>query len=120
MLFISWKDDIMESLKSCLVDMFILLLLSEEDMYGYQIKKELEKRSNGMFIVKEGTLYGPLYQLEERKFISSRKEIVAGRYRNYYHLEETGHGYLEFTLKNYNEITENTRYFINWRKNNDK
>lgn len=120
MIFISWKDDIIESLKFGLIDMFILLLLSEKDMYGYQIKKELEKRSNGMFIMKEGTLYGPLYRMEERKFISSRKEIIGGRYRNYYHLEEKGREYLNFTLENYHAITESTKCFINWGNNNGK
>lgn len=90
-------------------------------MYGYQIRQELEKRSNGMFIVKEGTLYGPLYRMEERKFITSKKEIVVGgRFRKYYHLEETGREYLNFTLENYNIITENTKHFINWGENKDE
>ena len=116
MIVISWKDDIVESLKFGLVDMFILLLLKEEDMYGYQIKKEIEKRSNGVFIMKEGTLYGPLYRLEERGFISSRREPAGKRFRNYYHIEKTGEEYLEFTLTNYYEITKSTKDFINWRK----
>lgn len=89
-------------------------------MYGYQIKKEIEKRSNGIFIMKEGTLYAPLYRLEERKFITSRKEPAGGRFRNYYHLEESGREYLDFIVKNYNEITESTKCFLNWRKINGK
>jgi PadR family transcriptional regulator PadR len=119
-IIISWKDDIVESLKFGLVDMFVLFLLSEEDMYGYQIKKEIEKRTNGVFIMKEGTLYGPLYRMEERKFISSRKVPAGARYRNYYHLEDIGREYLCFIIKSYNEITNSTKYFLDWGKANGK
>lgn len=116
----SWKDDIVESLKFGLVDMFILSLLSEEDMYGYQIKKEMEKRTNEVFTMKEGTLYGPLYRMEERKYISSKKVPTGARYKKYYHLEDTGREYLEFIIKSYTEITEGTKLFIEWKKTNDK
>ncbi|MFQ7118695.1 MAG: PadR family transcriptional regulator [Intestinibacter sp.] len=35
----------------------ILNELSKEPMYGYKIIKEIEEKSNGVFIFKEGTLY---------------------------------------------------------------
>lgn len=112
----SWKDDIIESLKFGIVDMFVLLLLSEKDIYGYQIKKEIEGRTNKVFTFKEGTLYGPLYRLEERGFISSRKEPSGKRFIKYYHIEPSGREYLEFTLKNYEEITDATKAFITMSK----
>ena len=37
--------------------MLILKLLEQQDMYGYQIIKELEIRSERVFTLKEGTLY---------------------------------------------------------------
>ena len=34
----------------------VLTLLAERPMYGYQLVKELERRSDGYFNLKEGTL----------------------------------------------------------------
>ena len=36
-----WKSDIEENTRSGIVELLILQLLSEEDMYGYQIKQKL-------------------------------------------------------------------------------
>ena len=37
--------------------MLVLGVLEEKEMYGYQIIKELEQRSETVFSLKEGTLY---------------------------------------------------------------
>lgn len=92
--------DIEENVRSGLVELLILHLLTEEDMYGYQIRQELEKRTGGAFVMKEGSLYGPLYRMSERKLISSHKEMAGEkRFRNYYHIEEAGREYLEYGRK---------------------
>ncbi len=44
-------------------DLLVLSLLAGEDMYGYQIITELEKRSEKVFEMKEGTLYPILHGL---------------------------------------------------------
>ena len=44
--------------------MLILRLLETGDMYGYQMVRELELRSEGIFTLKEGTLYPILHTLE--------------------------------------------------------
>lgn len=116
----SWKDDIDESLKFGLIDMFILKLLTENDIYGYQIKKEIESRTNGVFIMKEGTLYGPLYRLESRKFISSYRVPAGLRYRNYYHIEDAGREYLDYIIKKRDEINKATEEFMNGGIINEK
>ena len=101
----SWKDDVQENIKCGLVEILILALLSKEDMYGYKIKTELAQRTNNTIIVREGSLYGPLYRMEERKLISSRKELVGERrFRNYYHIEDTGKEYLEFSVNEFKKI----------------
>ena len=41
-----------------------LKLLSEREMYGYEILTTLEERGNGGFRYKQGTLYPLLYRLE--------------------------------------------------------
>ena len=40
-------QDIQENFKRGVIDYVILLLLSEKDMYPYQISQEVEKRSHG-------------------------------------------------------------------------
>ena len=102
---LSWMDNVQENIKSGLIETLILSLLSTEDMYGYQIKTELANRTNQAFLVKEGSLYGPLYRMEERKLISSRKELVGQRrFRNYYHLENAGKEYLQYSIKEFQVI----------------
>ena len=41
--------------------MLILNLLSTGDMYGYQMVRELEKRSDNIFTLKEGPMYPILH-----------------------------------------------------------
>lgn len=101
----SWKDDIQENIKCGLIEILILALLSEEEMYGYRIRTELAQRTNDAFIVKEGSLYGPLYRMEERKLISSRRELVGEkRFRNYYRIEPAGREYLEYAIREFYAI----------------
>lgn len=101
----SWEDDIIENLKFGLVEIMILALLSKEEMYGYQIKQELTKRTDHGVIVKDGSLYGSLYRMEERGLISSRRELVGEkRFRNYYRIEPAGREYLNFAYKQFLSI----------------
>ncbi len=101
----TWKDEVEENIKCGLVDILILQLLSAEDMYGYQIKQEISQRSGGAINIREGSLYGPLYRMLEKNFISIRKEFVGRkRFRNYYHLEDAGRQYLETARREYESI----------------
>ena len=47
----------------------ILSLLNRKDMYGYEMIKEIGLRSNGVFSLKEGTLYPILHNLESVNYI---------------------------------------------------
>jgi len=71
--------------------MLVMNLLSEGEMYGYQMIKELAGRSDDTFVLKEGTLYPILHDLERRRLLaSSVKEASGGRTRKYYRLTEAG------------------------------
>ena len=96
----NFRSDIEENVRSGLVELLILHLLTEEDMYGYQIRQELAKRTDDAFVMKEGSLYGPLYRMSERKLISSHKEMAGEkRFRNYYHIEPAGREYGKKEIK---------------------
>jgi len=72
------------------VSIMVLKLLSENDRYGYQIIKELEIRSESVFLLNEGALYPVLHKLEADGHISSYWEESGGRKRKYYHITPKG------------------------------
>ena len=76
-------------------DSILLCLLEQQPMYGYQIIKELEKRSQGYFKFKEGTLYPALHRLEKSGLIIGKWQMLSsGRPRRYYHITAKGHAKL--------------------------
>ena len=70
--------------------MLILSIISEEDMYGYKIIRELEIKSDNVFSMKEGTLYPLLHLLEDMNYVESYWQESAGRKRKYYHITRKG------------------------------
>ena len=64
----------------------LLALLDNEAMYGYQIVKEVDKRSSGYFAFKEGTLYPALHRMEKAKLVEGRWEDTANNVRRRYYL----------------------------------
>ena len=73
------------------VSMLVLALLKGREMYGYQIIEELDRRSEHVFQMKEGTLYPILHGLEKDKCLSSyQQEAPTGRVRKYYRLTKRG------------------------------
>ncbi|MFC2044247.1 PadR family transcriptional regulator [Chloroflexota bacterium] len=78
------------------MDPLLLSLIDEQPIYGYQIIRELDRRSQGYFKFKEGTLYPALHRLERAGLIQSKwQNLLSGRQRRYYHLTDKGLGLLE-------------------------
>ena len=76
-------------------DSLLLYLISQQPMYGYQIIKELERKSQGYFKFKEGTLYPALHRLERAALILGKWQILPGeRQRRYYHITDKGRSIL--------------------------
>ncbi|WP_027431664.1 PadR family transcriptional regulator [Lachnospira multipara] len=59
-------------LKKGVFEILVLQLLSEKEKYGYELLTEMKERSNGMFSVKEGTLYPILYRLEDEGLVVAK------------------------------------------------
>jgi len=77
------------------IDSLLLFLISQQPMYGYQIIKELEGRSQGYFKFKEGTLYPALHRLEKEGIFAGRwQTLPSGRQRRYYYITEKGRSIL--------------------------
>jgi PadR family transcriptional regulator PadR len=80
-----------KSLLSGSTPMLILLLLSERDMYGYEMVTELSLRSDDTFHLKEGTLYPLLHTMEKNKWVTSyTTQAPNGRDRKYYRITSDG------------------------------
>lgn len=83
----------------------VLQLLSRKKMYGYEMIKELEILSAGLFELREGTLYPILHALEEDGFVTSEWMGQEGeRQRKYYLLTKSGRGFLKEKKKEWAEF----------------
>ncbi|WNC15146.1 PadR family transcriptional regulator [Brevibacillus brevis] len=73
----------------------ILTLLDRKPMYGYEMSKEMEKHSDGVLSLKEGTLYPILHTLEADGMVDSYWSDGEGeRKRKYYKITEAGKEHL--------------------------
>lgn len=96
------KSHLETTLKKATIELLLLKLLDEGDMYGYQLSGELKRRSNGQYTILEGSMYPILYRLTEGGYISFYETKVGVRQtRVYYHLEDAGRQYLEALRASY-------------------
>jgi len=89
------------------VSLWLLLLLSEKPMYGYELIRELEKRFSGYWKPKTGTIYPALEKLERNNLVTSRiefREEAPGR-KNYA-LTDKGQLELSQTMAYWTKMTE--------------
>jgi PadR family transcriptional regulator PadR len=86
-IFVATRRDLLKSSSNSL----LLCLLEQQPMYGYQIVKELEARSQGYFKFKEGTLYPALHRLEKSGLVTGKWQMLSnGRQRRYYYITASG------------------------------
>lgn len=91
-----------KSLTSGSMTMLILKLLSEKDMYGYEMIDTLRKRSQNVFELKAGTLYPLLHGLEEKGLLTVYEQEYQGKTRKYYHVTKEGLKLLERKVEEWN------------------
>jgi len=68
----------------------VLTVLAGKSMYGYELIGELDRRSDGVFSLKEGTLYPILHAMEAETWVKSHWEEASGRKRKYYTVTDAG------------------------------
>lgn len=92
--------------KNCFIngitELLILSLLSERDMYVYEMVKAVEKHSDRFLSISQNTLYTATYKLIGDGMLSEYTRL-AGRRRTrvYYHIEPQGIAYLQQLRENY-------------------
>jgi PadR family transcriptional regulator PadR len=72
------------------VEPLLLFIIGELPIHGYEIARELDRRSGGYFNLTASTLYSALRRLESRGLVSSSWQQVAKQKRRCYELTEKG------------------------------
>ncbi len=86
--------------------LLILTLLEQKDMYGYQIIKELDERSDSTFQFKEGSLYPVLHKMDNNGYVKSYlAKGETGRSRKYYRITRSGRRQLKEQKEQWEEFT---------------
>ncbi|MGA1848120.1 MAG: PadR family transcriptional regulator [Thermoplasmatota archaeon] len=95
-------------LKTGLLGMVLLDVInrSPEPLYGYRIIKEIEKLSDGRFVLPEGTVYPILNSLETRGLLMSEwGKGSEGPRRKYYSMTPTGRELLSEILSDWRNVS---------------
>jgi PadR family transcriptional regulator PadR len=72
------------------LDTMLLAALRDGPTHGYALVRLLEQRSDGVFVLGEGTIYPALRRLERAGLLQSGEAVVDGRTRRTYGLTRAG------------------------------
>jgi PadR family transcriptional regulator PadR len=72
------------------LDLLLLAVLEDRPAHGYAIIEALRQRSDGAFVLPEGTVYPALHRLERAGLLASRWSEASGRRRRVYELTAQG------------------------------
>ncbi len=85
---------------------FILCVLHERDLHGYDIAKQVAQRTQGCCSPKEGTIYPILKQFTEGGYATFVSETVSGRERKIYSITDKGREAFKIGLAEWMKITQ--------------
>ncbi len=89
------------------LDAIILRLILEKDRYGYEISKEISRRTQDRFAIKEATLYAVFQRLEKKELISSYEgDVSLGGRRRYYSITQLGRAYFHEEVEDWRKAKE--------------
>lgn len=86
----------------------ILTILSDGDMYGYELRHEFETRTKGTMTLTEGNTYPTLHKMESEALVTSfwRDSGEGLPSRKYYHITEKGKALLSEMMLEWNRYVE--------------
>jgi len=98
-------------------DVLLLFLIEERHTYGYQLIKEIERRSQNYFQFKEGTVYPALHRLENDGLIQGEwQELPNKQERRYYRITEKGRQVLREKMAAWQVFTTAVNLVFNPRR----
>ncbi|MCS7096345.1 MAG: PadR family transcriptional regulator [Candidatus Bathyarchaeota archaeon] len=87
------RGRIVQHIIKSLLDFQVLKILEREPMWGYKIKRLIEKKSG--LKIRHGTLYSLLDWMKQEGFIESHEQTYGRRKRRVYRLTNKGRSFLE-------------------------
>jgi PadR family transcriptional regulator PadR len=87
-------------------EILILRLLSDREMYGYELVQAIEAATGEAIKLGEGVVYPVLHALEESGCLRSRRKPVNGRTRVYYAVTAAGKKRLASVVRDWSRITQ--------------
>lgn len=89
------------------IDILLLSQVSKQDMYGFEIVKNIQAKSSNTYKMSEGTLYPALSRLEQKKYLSSYwGNSESGGRRKYYSITELGKNELVRKFEDWNQVSK--------------
>jgi len=84
----------------------VLALLDENEMYGYELVKTVNDRTNGLLQWKEGTLYPLLHKMQAQRLIKAQWQTAdSGKKRKYYFITNKGQKLLAQSKGQWQELS---------------
>ena len=97
------------TIKMGLSKFFILRVLHDGPMHGYDIARTVERTTGGCCSPAEGTIYPVLREFETGGFVTVHDEVVQGRPRRVYALTDAGRAAFRVALEAWMEATSALR-----------
>jgi PadR family transcriptional regulator, regulatory protein PadR len=94
------------TIKMSLSKFFVLCVLHQKPMHGYEVVQAVERTTNGCCSPTEGTVYPVLNEFEAGGYLTSHGEIVQGRERKVYTLTGKGRQAFQTAVKAWLEATD--------------
>ncbi len=86
-------------------ELLVLRLLSDNEMYGYELVQAVQDATGAEISLGEGVIYPTLHALEEQGCLRSRRKAVSGRTRVYYTTTAAGRKRLGVMIGEWQRIT---------------
>lgn len=93
------------TIKMGLSKFFILRVLHDGPMHGYDLARLVERTTKGCCSPTEGTIYPVLREFESGGFVTATEEVVGGRQRRVYALTDDGRAAFRVALDAWMEAT---------------
>jgi len=93
------------TIKMSLSKFFILCVLHQRPMHGYEIAGAVERTTNGCCSPTEGTIYPVLREFEQGGYVTCETEVVSGRERRVYTLTDRGRDAFRVAVEAWMDVT---------------
>lgn len=94
------------TIKMSLSKFFVLCVLHQKPMHGYELVQAVERTTKGCCSPSEGTVYPVLNEFEAGGYLTAHTEVVQGRERKVYALTDQGRQAFQVAVEAWLEVTD--------------